>query len=95
MWNMHSHRTGWNGHCHAFRGGWFVPLFGLFILLFIFKSGLWLPLLMLGAFLWLMPAMRRHEGGLREWSEKAKRDWDTYRDWDEKPKRKTDDIEYV
>lgn len=88
----------WNGHRGwGHRRGPFSPfalLFGLFVLFVIFKSGLWLPLLLLGAFLWFMPAMRRywHEGRreqMREWGEKAKRDWD------EKPKRKTDDIEYV
>jgi hypothetical protein len=105
MGSMHSHGMGWKGHhsCGTFRGGWFVPLFMLFILFFIFKSGLWLPLLLLGAFLWFMPAMRRywHEGGreqMREWGEKAKREWEsnsTYRNWDEKPKRKNDDTEYI
>jgi hypothetical protein len=101
---MHHHRMG--GHW-GHRGGWFFPpfalLFGLFILFFIFKSGLWLPLLLLGAFLWFIPAMRRHwnEGGrdqMRAWGEKAKRDWEnssSYRNWDDQPKRKHDDTELV
>lgn len=101
MRSMQSHRMDWNGHhsCSGFRGGWFVPLLGLIILVFIFKSGLWLPLLLLGAFLWF----RRywHAGGhaqMRTWGEKAKREWEsssTYRNWDEQPKRKNDDTELV
>lgn len=105
MSGMHFHRTGWNGH-HGWgrHRGFFPPLallFGLFVLFFIFKTGLWLPLLLLGGFLWVMPAMRRywHEGGreqMREWGEKAKREWESSTpNWDDKPKRKTDDTEYV
>ena len=75
-------------------------LFGLFVLLFIFKSGLWIPLLVIGAVLFFMrPRMgaarwnnlsREDWGGMRE---KMKNEWQQWQERDDtviapdKPKR--------
>ncbi len=46
------------------RGGFFFPpfafFFGLFVLFMLFKTGLWIPLLVLGAIFWFT---RHHRGG--------------------------------
>jgi hypothetical protein len=81
---------GWGGH----RGGWFFPPFAVFLSIFLFvaivKTGLWLPLLLIGLFMWGVPVMRRcqADGWPRDWSpEKWKRDWDVQPYAGEKPKR--------
>jgi hypothetical protein len=70
--------------------GFFPPFaffFGLFMLFMLFKTGLWIPLLVLGLIFW---AVRHHrygwEGGCGGW-EKRKRGsgWD-FDDMPEKPK---------
>lgn len=72
-------------------------LVGLFVLLFIFKSGLWIPLLVIGALLFFM----RPRGGMsrwgsmscENWGDKMKNDWRQWQERDdtvitpEKPKR--------
>lgn len=68
----------------------FVPLLlGLFVLFLVIKSGLWLPLLVLGLVFWMFSPMRRRwHGGFRPMD----------RNWhfdDEPTPGKNDDIEYV
>lgn len=78
-------------------------LFGLFVLFFIFKTGLWIPLLLIGAlcFVGCKRSMSRWTSvNHHEWREKMKREWRQWQDerddtiiTPEKPKRDT--TEYV
>lgn len=103
----YNHHHGW-GH----RGFSPVPfLFGLLVLFMIFKTGLWIPLLVLGVIAFTaIKSKARHwhwdEAKMREWGEKAKREFDswekpkrdrpyTYIDTNDKPKRGDDGFDYV
>jgi hypothetical protein len=79
------------------RGGWgrgahfspFPLIIGLFALFFIFKFGLWLPILLIGALIFFSARARGgwqwDEAKMREWGGKAKREFESWND--EKPKR--------
>jgi hypothetical protein len=79
-------------------------MLGFFLVSFLFKTGLWVPLLLIGAFFWFMRGGRHGWGRnwrwgdrnweWRGWDEKAKRDW-TYADAPEADKPKRDHSEYV
>jgi hypothetical protein len=89
QWNWDAH--GWRGHG---RHGWgFMPfVFGFFALFLIFKFGLWVPLLVLGALIWMSRHQwMRHMDTPQSW-DKPKRDESS--DGGDKPKR-DDGIEYV
>ncbi|MDZ4767464.1 MAG: hypothetical protein SGI73_23245 [Chloroflexota bacterium] len=83
----HHHHHGW-GH----RGAHFSPfplIFGLFALFFIFKFGLWMPLLIIGALFWFGARSRWSGRGwddakMREWGDKAKREFESW--GNDKPK---------
>lgn len=70
---------GWHG-----RGMFFLPivplLLGLFVLFLVIKSGLWLPLLVLGLVFWMFSPIRR---------------WRTHHYYGESTPKKNDHIEYV
>lgn len=121
--NHHGHHSHWGQQSHAWRQrhhGWgrggmrvfpffgLLPLFfGLAVLFFIFKTGLWIPLLLIGAFVFFA-ASRKMSGwcdtnrgewdGMREKMKNEWRQWQDGRDGDiitpEKPKR-TGDSEFV
>ncbi len=83
-----SWRHGGGGWKHGHPGSFFFPpfalLFGFFLLFMLFKTGLWIPLLVLGLIFW---GTRQHRG---HWARHEWRDWqDWHRDDDEpeKPKR--------
>lgn len=87
----HNPRMHWQHGGHWRRGhpGFFLPpfamVFGFFLLFMVFKTGLWIPLLVLGLIFWATRSCRYGRGG---W-EKAKRgggDWWTD-DTSDKPKR--------
>lgn len=86
----------------------FALFFGLFMLMLLFKTGLWIPLLLIGAFFFFFRPMSRGGKTPEEWStfrqnmrEKMKNEW---RGWNncetpdtvvvEKPKR-SDTTEFV
>jgi len=87
----------------------FVPmLFGLFVLFLIFKTGLWLPLLLIGAFMFFVRPRMMGRGGMGQWNGMNRGDWHAMREkmkreWTQgevtespdKPKRGNDGIEYV
>jgi hypothetical protein len=78
MW--HSHKHGWGHHGWGHRGWGFAPfaffpfIIGFFALMFLFKTGLWFPLLILGGIFWAVMAFRhggwgnwQHHGGERRY----------------------------
>ena len=97
----YQNRGGMNRSC-GHGGVFFLPfiplIIGLMLVVFIFKSGLWIPLLLIGALLWYSSQRNREQ-----WREKAKRnfdwwqrsgsEWSDYREYNEyddlphKPKR--------
>ena len=109
-WEHHHH----GGHHHhgMGRGMFFFPfvpmLFGLFVLFLIFKTGLWLPLLLIGAFMFFVRPRMMGRGGMGQWNGMNRGDWHAMREkmkreWTQgevtespdKPKRGNDGIEYV
>jgi len=76
---------GWRG-----RGMFFPPfvplLLGVFVLFLLIKSGLWLPLLVLGLVFWRFSPMRRRWGN---------GDFRARHYYGEPTPKKHDDIEYV
>ncbi|MBK8024199.1 MAG: hypothetical protein IPK19_22885 [Chloroflexi bacterium] len=76
------HHQGWGGHGWGHRRGFGPWMFGgfmfapllmlagfLFLVFFIFKTGLWIPLLLLGALFYFFSPMRRgwNRGGWEDW----------------------------
>lgn len=111
------HHHAWPHHRHHGMGGrmFFFPFFafvpliiGFMLLMFLFKTGLIVPLLLIGAFLYIMrPRMGGSQWGgpRRDWfdmSGKMKNEWMQWRDGSdvdsiitpEKPKR-SDTSEFV
>src|SRR5688500_17825915 len=69
---------GWGAHRMHHRVGVFIApcfmlFFGMFLLFMVFKTGLWIPLLVVGGIFW---AMKHHHWHNSEWG----------RDWREKRK---------
>jgi hypothetical protein len=74
----------------------FVPLLlGLFVLFLVIKSGLWLPLLVLGLVFWMVSPMRRRwwNNGFPPMDRSG--EWRARHYYDEPTPKKHDDIEYV
>ena len=110
----HHHHQWGHHHRHHGRGPGvfilpFLPLvIGMFLLLFLFKTGLWIPLVLIGAFMFFM----RPRGGMSRWCGMSREDWGGMRDkmknewqgWQErddtiitseKPKRSGEASEFV
>jgi hypothetical protein len=81
------------GHRPWHGGMFFLPIipiiFGLFVLGFIFKTGLWLPLL-IGFVIWKIVSHHHHSDGHGPFSDMHKRKHDfraSFEDEGDKPKR--------
>jgi hypothetical protein len=117
----HGHYQHWGqqhrhlrGHRPFFPGMFFFPplmlLFGLFVVFFIFKTGLWIPLMLIAAFAFFARSRRGSMGcwgsfDRAEWQSKMKREFNEWHQWrgswddetsgeSDKPKRR-DSTEYV
>jgi hypothetical protein len=96
MRGMHHYDHPGYGYRHWHGGMFFLPIipivFGLFMLGFIFKTGLWLPLL-IGFVVWRMVSHRHYHDGMGHGPfvdmEKRKRDFrGSFYDEGDKPKRR-------
>lgn len=83
------------GYRHYGHRGFFFPplglLFGLFMLFLLFKTGLWIPLLMIGLIFWAMKHHHCDSSAAGAWGKRKRGPhwggWYTDDDIPEKPKR--------
>ena len=81
-YRQHQGRCGWHGHPRLFFPP-FALLFGIGMMVMLFKTGLWIPLLVLGLVFWAKSQHHREGWG---YGEKRKRDAWTWDDEPQKPK---------
>ena len=96
--HMH-HRGGWGTHRMHHHGGFFIApffmlAFGMFLLFMVFKSGLWIPLLVVGSIFWAMKHHHWHNGEWGGgWHDKRKRGYGPM--WGGEPDEKRKNDEYI
>ena len=99
MRGIYSNQVGYGPRGWRGRGMFFPPfvplLLGVFVLFLVIKSGLWLPLLVLGLVFWLFSPMRRRwgHGGFHPMDRSQEHSFRHY--YGEPKPKKNDDTEYV
>ena len=96
-WKRHG---GWGPHERGYRGFFFFPpfalLFSLFLLFALFKTGLWVPLLIVGLVFWGLKHRRHHFHQFDGWTKhKHGPMWGDWQAEDVPEKTKNDGIDYI